>query len=93
MSTPSKLINSEFIQQISGLSEHDADNLMFLLKSDNEVLCDWYEQMDSDDHKYAEELLAIFKEALINKEIENSLIKDDCFNEANQLINSIRYRN
>lgn len=39
------------------MNEHDFANLRFLLLSSPEVLADWYEQVDEDDHEYAMELL------------------------------------
>ncbi len=39
------------------MNEHDFQNLRFLLLSSPEVLADWYENVDEDDHDYAIELL------------------------------------
>jgi hypothetical protein len=39
------------------MNEHDFQNLRFLLLATPEVLRDWYEKMDEDDHEYAIELL------------------------------------
>jgi hypothetical protein len=39
------------------MNEHDFQNLRFLLLASPDVLADWYENVDEDDHDYAVELL------------------------------------
>ncbi len=39
------------------MNEHDFQNLRFLLLASPDVLADWYESVDEDDHDYAIELL------------------------------------
>jgi hypothetical protein len=83
------IVDLDYIQEITGMNDHDASNLMFLLSSEDSVLRDWYEKMDSDDHKYASELLYLFKEALNNEEIEVKLKKEKKFKLANDVIKKI----
>ncbi len=85
----SNIVDLEYIQEITGMNEHDASNLMFLLSSDDAVLKDWYAKMDEDDHQYAAELLYLFKEALINVEVEDKLKKDKKFKLANLVLKKI----
>ncbi len=85
----SNIVDLEYIQEITGMNEHDASNLIFLLSSDESVLKDWYEKMDDDDHKYAAELLYLFKEALINIEVEDKLKKDNKFKASNSFLKKI----
>jgi hypothetical protein len=46
------------------MDDYDRQNLNFLLNITPEVLQDWYDLMDEDDHEYASELLAAYKEEL-----------------------------
>jgi hypothetical protein len=59
------------------MNDHDKDNLNFLLTASPEVLKDWYESVDEDDHAYAQELMAAYAEELNElqkaKQIENTL--------------------
>lgn len=80
----------DFIRSLTEMDEHDAHNLMFLLNTSAEVLNDWYEKVDSDDHEYAEELLYLFQESLQNFQTEIKLKKSQHFIEANFLINKIK---
>lgn len=86
-----KTVNIEYVQRITGMNEEDASNLMFLLHSSQEVLKDWYSKMDTEDHKYASQLLYLFKEAIDNQEIELILQKKQEFNEANLVLKKIMY--
>ncbi len=83
------IVDLDYIQEITGMNEHDASNLMFLLSSEDSVLRDWYSKMDEDDHKYAAELLYLFKEALNNEEIEIKLKKEKKFKLANDILKKI----
>jgi len=42
------------------MNQHDKDNLNFLLSSSEEVLKDWYNSVEEDDHIYAQELLQAY---------------------------------
>ena len=42
------------------MNQHDKDNLNFLLSSSEEVLKDWYNSVEEDDHIYAKELLQAY---------------------------------
>ena len=46
------------------MTEHDRDNLNFLLKCSEESLRDWYEQASEDDRAYANELLDAYEEEI-----------------------------
>lgn len=46
------------------MSNHDLENLDFLLNASEEVLKDWYEQASSDDIEYAAELLDHYEHSL-----------------------------
>jgi len=46
------------------MDAHDRSNLEFLLNASPEVLLDWYNTVDVDDHEYASELLAMYGEEL-----------------------------
>lgn len=41
------------------MSEHDLNNLAFLLTSDHDTMMDWYDQSTEDDIKYASTILNI----------------------------------
>lgn len=61
-------------------NEWDRDNLMFLLKTGEQELNEWYAQADADDLLYAQELLAAYSlelkmqtdELLIEAELERN---------------------
>ena len=40
------------------MNAHDQDNLQFLLNADETVIKDWFSKTTTDDHVYAQELLA-----------------------------------
>jgi hypothetical protein len=46
------------------MNDHDRSNLQFLLNASEDVLKDWYDSVDEDDHEYASELLARYGEEL-----------------------------
>lgn len=72
------------------MNERDRENLEFLLNADEETLKDWYDKMDTDDHEYASELLALYGEELAIKKtlIDDTEIKE--FGEAAGILS--RYR-
>ena len=57
------------------MNQHDKENLNFLLSATPEVLKDWFESVEEDDHIYAAELLAAYKlelaEIQAQKELED----------------------
>jgi len=55
------------------MDNHNRLNLEFLLNATPEVLKDWYDKVDEDDHEYASELLAMYGEEL---KIKTELLKD-----------------
>lgn len=46
------------------MNDHDKENLNFLLTASPEVLKDWYDSVEEDDHMYAQELLAMYSEEI-----------------------------
>lgn len=46
------------------MNEWDRDNLMFLIKSSEKIIKEWYAQADDDDKIYAQELLAQYAKEL-----------------------------
>lgn len=72
------------------MTRHDWDNLQFLLNASEEVLCDWYEKMDKDDHEYASDLLSLYSQEL---EVKLALINDKEikeFKEATSILSRFR---
>lgn len=61
------------------MNQHDKENLHFLLSASPEVLKDWYESVEEDDHIYASELLAAYKLELA--EIQSQKELEDGFEE------------
>lgn len=49
------------------MTEHDRDNLNFLLKASEEGFKEWYENASADDLAYANELLEQFAEEVYEK--------------------------
>jgi hypothetical protein len=47
------------------MNAHDWGNLKFLLTADEASLKEWYDIMDEDDHKYAQEIMKIYQEELV----------------------------
>lgn len=56
------------------MNQHDKDNLQFLLTATPEVLKDWYDSVDRDDHEYALELIRLHTAEIIVYNMEQ---KDD----------------
>ena len=46
------------------MNAYDRENLQFLLNADKETLRDWYDQMDTDDHEYASEIMEEYAKEL-----------------------------
>ena len=51
----------------------DWDNLQFLLNASEETFRNWYAKTEKDDHEYAADLFALYREEL---EVKSALIKD-----------------
>lgn len=67
------------------MDERDKSNLEFLLSASPDILQDWYDKMNADDHQYARELLEISQMELDLRILE--LIDDvDHVDDANQLL-------
>lgn len=65
------------------MNDHDFQNLRFLLLASEDVLVDWFKQVDEDDHEYAIELLeAACMDDIIEilEEKEQMMIDDGSFN-------------
>lgn len=75
------------------MNDHDRQNLMFLLTIDEPTFKDWYNKMDSEDHEYAQELLAMYsqelKEQSIALRIEAEMAVMDRFEQAEEVIGKI----
>lgn len=50
------------------MNAHDRGNLQFLLTADPDILRDWYSKTTADDHTYAAEIMALYKEELALKD-------------------------
>lgn len=50
------------------MNEYDRKNLDFLLNASREDLRQWYNATGADDHEYAAELLAAYREELVIKQ-------------------------
>lgn len=83
-------LDLDYIQELTEMNEHDANNLLFLLKSPDSVIKDWYSKMDKDDHLYAQELLFILREALDNKEIELTIKKRKKFPKVEKILSKFK---
>ncbi len=55
------------------MNERDKENLEFLLTASPETIKDWFNQMSSDDHDYAVELMDIYEQELNKKAKEIDL--------------------
>jgi hypothetical protein len=67
------------------MDERDKSNLEFLLSASPDILQDWYDKMNADDHQYARELLEISQMELDLRILE--LIDDvDHVDDAHQLL-------
>ena len=75
-------------------NEWDRDNLNFLLNLQDSEMQDWYEQSDSDDRLYAQELLdaysAELRELSLELRIEAELIALNDFKEAKEIIGRVK---
>jgi hypothetical protein len=58
------------------MSERDRQNLEFLMTADDDVLTDWFKNMEDDDVNYAFELLETAKLNLIDQATELSDLSD-----------------
>lgn len=74
------------------MDAHDRSNLEFLMNASPEVLLDWYNSVDEDDHEYASELLAMYGEELkvATVLLSNNEIQDT--SEASQILQNL-YKN
>jgi aspartate/glutamate racemase len=76
------------------MNEYDRDNLKFLLTIDEATFKDWYNQMDEDDHEYAQELLNRYAQELKEQSaellIEAELVLDPNYSLARAVINSVK---
>jgi hypothetical protein len=54
------------------MNQHDKDNLQFLLTATPDVLKDWYDSVDRDDHEYAIELIRLHTAEIIVHNMEQS---------------------
>lgn len=73
------------------MDAHDRSNLEFLLNASPEVLFDWYNTVDEDDHEYASELLAMYGEEL---KVAATLLQDEVqdTSQAEQILQNL-YKN
>lgn len=65
------------------MNDHDFENLRFLLLATPDVLADWFQTVDEDDHEYAIELLeAACMDDIIEilEEKEQMMIDEGSFN-------------
>jgi hypothetical protein len=53
------------------MNQYDKQNLKFLLGASPEVLTNWYQNTDDDDHEYAGELLKQYQDELRIRETFN----------------------
>lgn len=58
------------------MSEHDLQNLKFLLTASTETIADWFEHVDEDDVAYAFELLEMAKIEMVDQATELSDLSD-----------------
>jgi len=54
------------------MNQHDKDNLQFLLTASPDVLKDWYDSVDRDDHEYAIELIRTHTAEIIVHNMEQN---------------------
>jgi len=71
------------------MNEYDRENLQFLLNASKEVLKDWWDNVEEDDHEYASELLDTYSEEL---KITSCLLDDNISDivEAGELLKKFR---
>ena len=71
------------------MNQHDKDNLHFLLTAAPEVLKDWYDSVDRDDHEYAIELIKLHTaEIIVHNMEQNDDVTD--LSEARQVLAKYR---
>lgn len=71
------------------MNQHDKDNLQFLLTATPDVLKNWYDSVDRDDHEYAIELIRLHTAEIIVHNLEAEDNVED-LSEARQVL--ARYR-
>ena len=71
------------------MNQHDKDNLQFLLTATPDVLKNWYDSVDRDDHEYAIELIRLHTAEIIVHNLEEADNVED-LSEARQVL--ARYR-
>jgi len=76
------------------MNEYDRDNLKFLLTIDEATFKDWYDQMDAEDHEYAQEILNRYAQELKERSaelvIEAELALDSNYSLARDVIDSVK---
>ena len=76
------------------MNEYDRENLKFLLTIDEATFKDWYDQMDDEDHEYAQELLNRYAQELKERSaelvIEAELALDSNYSLARDVIDSVK---
>jgi hypothetical protein len=76
------------------MNKHDRDNLNFLLTIDEATFKDWYDQMEENDHEYAQELLNMYslelKERSLELLVEAELALDPNYTLAKAVIDSVK---
>lgn len=71
------------------MNQHDKDNLHFLLTASPDVLKDWYDKVDRDDHEYAIELIKLHTaEIIVHNMEQNDDVTD--LSEARQVLAKYR---
>jgi hypothetical protein len=71
------------------MNQHDKDNLQFLLTATPDVLKDWYDSVDRDDHEYAIELIRLHTAEIIVHNMEVADNVED-LSEARQVLAKYR---
>lgn len=71
------------------MNQHDKDNLQFLLNSTPDVLKDWYDSVNRDDHEYAMELIKLHSAEIIVYNMEQKDNVED-LSEARQILAKYR---
>jgi hypothetical protein len=71
------------------MTQHDRDNLKFLLNADQDTLRDWYASVKADDHEYAMEIMVGYSNELRQRSIEfqvEKLLEDSDWQESAEVI-------
>lgn len=71
------------------MTQHDRDNLKFLLNADKDTLRDWYASVEADDHEYAMEIMVQYSNELRERSIELQIekrLEDSDWRESAELI-------